>query len=81
MRSRIYRWYSVLEAVDPDLQKDQIAERLDEYLAELDRLEGQVSKVSIPLSYSEELYGLRLHIDMLRKKLREAGAKEQMSQE
>jgi TRAP transporter TAXI family solute receptor len=81
MRSRIYRWYSELEAVDPDLQKDQIAERLDEYLAELDRLEEQVSKVSIPLSYSEELYGLRLHIDMLRKKLREAGAKEQMSQE
>jgi TRAP transporter TAXI family solute receptor len=72
MRSRIYRWYSELESYDPDIRKDLKAERLDEYLTELDRIEGKVSKVSIPLSYSEELYAFRLHVDMLRKKLRGA---------
>jgi TRAP transporter TAXI family solute receptor len=73
MRSRIYRWYSELEAVDPEIHKDKVAGRLDEYIAELDRLEEKVSQISIPLAYSEQLYDLRLHIDMLRKKLIEAG--------
>jgi hypothetical protein len=76
MRARIYRWYSELESYDPDIRKDLKAERLDEYLAELDRIEEKVSRVTIPLSYSEELYGFRLHVDMLRKKLREASARE-----
>jgi hypothetical protein len=31
-----------------------------------------VTKVSIPLSYSKELYDLRLHIEMLRNELRKA---------
>ncbi|UCG11074.1 MAG: TAXI family TRAP transporter solute-binding subunit [Deltaproteobacteria bacterium] len=76
IRSRIYRWYSELEAVDPEKQKDQVEKRLDEYIAELDRIEDKVSRVSIPLAYSEELYDLRLHIDMLRNKLIRAGQKE-----
>jgi hypothetical protein len=76
MRARIYRWYSELEAYDPDIRKDLKVECLDEYLAELDKIEEKVSKVSIPLSYSEELYGFRLHVDMLRKKLRAASAGE-----
>ncbi len=76
IRSRIYRWYSELEAFDPELQADFSAHRLDKYLAELDRLEERVSRISVPLSYSEELYDLRLHIDMLRNKLCEAGKPE-----
>lgn len=76
IRSRIYRWYYELEAFDPEFQTDFRAERLDKYLAELDNLEEKVSRTSIPLSYSEELYDLRLHIDMLRNKLRKASNKE-----
>ena len=73
MRSRIYRWYSELEAVDPEIHKDKVAEHLDQYMAELNRIEDKVSQIPIPLAYSEQLYDLRLHIDMLRKKLVEAG--------
>jgi len=69
VRSRIYRWYSELEGVDPRMQQDDSGERAKEYLAELDRIEGQVMKVSVPLSYSKELYDLRLHIEMLRNEL------------
>jgi hypothetical protein len=46
-----------------------LAEHLDEYLSELNRLEEKVSNISVPLAFSEELYALRLHIDMLRNKL------------
>ena len=78
VRSRIYRWYSELEAFDIDIemQTDFRPERLNEYLAELDRLEAKVSRISIPLAYTEELYDLRLHIDMLRNKLRGASKSE-----
>jgi TRAP transporter TAXI family solute receptor len=68
MRSRIYRWYSQLEAIDPETHKEDLAEHLDEYLSELNRLEEKVSNISVPLAFSEELYALRLHIDMLRNK-------------
>jgi hypothetical protein len=72
VRSRIYRWYSELEGVDPRIQQDDSGGSPKEYLAELDRIEDQVTKVSIPLSYSKELYDLRLHIEMLRNELRKA---------
>ena len=76
MRSRIYRWYSELKAVDPDIQKDFVAERLEEYLAKLNKVENQVSNISIPPAYAEGLYDLRLHIEMLRNKLLKFGNKE-----
>jgi len=77
MRSRIYHWYSELEAVDSRIQKNYAAEQIDEYLAELDRIEDMASTVSVPLSFSKELYDLRLHIEMLRNELlKTAGRKE-----
>ena len=45
-------------------------ETLHTSLQKLNVLEEEVRKVSIPLSYSDELYNLRLHIDLVRKKLR-----------
>ena len=75
MRSRIYRWYAELEAVDPRIHKNYAVEQTDEYLAELDRIEDMVSSVSVPLSFSEELYDLRLHIEMLRNEFLKAGGR------
>jgi TRAP transporter TAXI family solute receptor len=69
MRSKIYRWYAKLEAVDPKVRKDDLPEHLDDFISELDLIEEQVSNISVPLSYSEELYALRLHIGMLRDEL------------
>ncbi|MBC2713563.1 MAG: hypothetical protein HGJ94_21960 [Desulfosarcina sp.] len=69
MRSKIYRWYAKLEAVDPKVHKKDLPARLDDYLLKLDLIEDQVSNISVPLAYSEELYALRLHIGMLRNEL------------
>ena len=38
-------------------------------LGELARIEEEVKQVSVPLSYAEPLYHLRLHIELLRDKL------------
>ncbi len=69
MRSKIYRWYSKLEDVDPQIHKENLQSHVDDYLLKLDHIEEQVSAISVPLSFSEELYALRLHIGMLRNKL------------
>jgi len=71
MRSRIYRWYSKLRAFDPEQHKAEGTERLQEYLVGLEGIEEKVSNISVPLSFSEELYHLRMHIDLLRSKLKQ----------
>ena len=40
-----------------------------ELLEQLDKLETQVEKISVPLSYAEELYALRNHIQLVRKRV------------
>jgi len=71
IRSKIYRWYSILRTLDPEQHKEEPTGRLQEYLVKLERIEEKVSYISVPLSYSEELYHLRMHIDMLRNKLKQ----------
>ncbi len=67
----MYRWYSKLRAFDPERQKEEATERLQEYLVELEGIEEKVSNIAVPLSFSEELYHLRMHIDLLRSKLKQ----------
>ena len=79
MRSKIYRWYSELDAVDPDTNKEKVVESLQEFLDKLDEIEEKVSNVTVPLAYSNGLYALRVHIQMLRNKLRHAAQKGETS--
>jgi len=71
MRSKIYRWYSKLRAFDPERHKQEATENLQAYLVELEGIEEKVSNISVPLSFSEELYHLRMHIGMLQSKLKQ----------
>ncbi|MBC7995481.1 MAG: C4-dicarboxylate ABC transporter substrate-binding protein [Rhizobacter sp.] len=65
IRSRIFRWYKQLRAVEDE----QGTRPADELLKELGEIEHNVEQVSVPLSYADELYSLRSHIHMVRKKL------------
>jgi len=79
VRSKIYRWYRELEELDPEIQREKILAQIKECMERLNHIENQVSHISVPLAYREELYHLRLHIDLLRKKLLEANAKDRRS--
>jgi TRAP-type uncharacterized transport system substrate-binding protein len=69
IRSRIFRWYGQLRGVE-----DAIGKRPnEELLGELDTIEGKVERVSVPLSYADELYSLRGHINMVRRRLGGSG--------
>ena len=68
VRRRIFRWYSELRQVDPEITNIRV-ENIGTYLKDLDRIEDEVTRVEVPLSYSDELYSLRMHIEMVRNKL------------
>ena len=67
VRSRIYRWYRDLSAVE--ISVDAGVGDPTMALKELDRIEQEAAKVEVPLSYTDELYNLRLHIQLVRDKI------------
>lgn len=68
IRSRVFRWYGQLRAVE----EAQGARPEAELLAELDRIESHVGRVAVPLSHADELYALRSHIQLVRRRLQRA---------
>ncbi|MGO4477586.1 TAXI family TRAP transporter solute-binding subunit [Massilia sp. 2TAF26] len=77
IRSRVYRWYGQLRAVEQALESadpahcDEVRTNL---LRRLDDIEARVNHISIPLAYADALYGLRSHINFVRQRVR-AGLK------
>ncbi|HWP20046.1 MAG TPA: TAXI family TRAP transporter solute-binding subunit [Burkholderiaceae bacterium] len=72
VRSRVFRWYARLREIEQALERPD-ADR-GRLLAELDDVEARAARISLPLSYADELYALRQHIDLVRGKLRASGA-------
>ena len=67
LRSRVFRWYANLRALEQRL--DQPAPPLALLREELDRLDAQTERIGVPLSYAGELYDLRSHIQLVRRRL------------
>lgn len=68
MRSKIYRWYQELEQIDlansrqnPDVEKLQ---------KQLESIEHDVIHVRVPLSFASQLYDLRQHIELVKRRLK-----------
>jgi hypothetical protein len=77
VRSRVYRWYGELRAVEQaweGAQEDQREIVRADLLRRLDEIEEQVNHISIPLAYADGLYGLRGHINIVRQRLKAASA-------
>lgn len=69
IRSKIYRWYKAVREIDPMFQNETMADDPESVMNRLKELEREVASVSVPLSYTGELYHLRLHIGFLQEKL------------
>jgi hypothetical protein len=63
IRSRIFRWYGQLRTIEDDAS-DKPREELLKRLAEIER---RVERISVPLSYADQLYALRGHIQLVRR--------------
>ena len=65
VRSRIFRWYGQLRDIELRISSRDNSQ----LLKELNDLESRAEKVTVPLSYTDELYALRSNIHLVRKKL------------
>lgn len=80
VRSRVYRWYGQLRAVEQAVEDVAGNERETVYreqLARLNEIEERVNQIAIPLSFADELYGLRSHIGFVRRRVFELTRPEQ----
>jgi TRAP transporter TAXI family solute receptor len=70
IRSRIFKWYGQLRAIEQRLDttaaNEQSAKQL---LDELNAMDSKVEKIAVPLSYTDELYSLRSNIHLVRKRV------------
>jgi len=69
IRSRIYRWYKFLRETDQKIIGGTIQEDLDTERKRLEKLEDELASVEVPLSYSDELYHLRQHVEYVSRRL------------
>jgi hypothetical protein len=67
MRARIYRWYGELEQAEEDFAAGRVP--LAEIHERLDRVEAEVRHIKVPLSFTNQLYQLRQHIDLVRERI------------
>lgn len=70
MRSRVYRWYRVLFALERDTFSPSMDDEKRKALLErLDHIERTVNKIIVPASFGDLLYALRGHISFVRARL------------
>jgi TRAP-type uncharacterized transport system substrate-binding protein len=74
VRSKVFRWYAHLREVERAIE--QPGAGAQRALDELARIEAQVEHIGMPLSYTHELYTLRSHIQLVRRRAlaRDAGS-------
>jgi hypothetical protein len=67
LRSRIYRWYADLRQIEAAVEQPRTD--LRDLAQRLDRLDHQTGRIAVPLPFTGELYDLRAHINLVRKRL------------
>ncbi|WP_431482627.1 TAXI family TRAP transporter solute-binding subunit [Pseudomonas solani] len=80
IRARIYRWYKYLREIDRKLDAGTLREELDGEIGKLEELEDQLAKVDVPLSYSNELYELHVHLRYVIERLQALKARSRESE-
>jgi uncharacterized protein len=67
-RSLLY-WYRQLKTLEHNIDSEPTENHLAEKQAELERIDAAVSRIRVPLYFSDQLYDLRSHIDLVRRRL------------
>jgi hypothetical protein len=71
MRGRVWKHYSDLRQIEREATTARDAAELDGLVARLDGIESEVARLRLPPAYREYAYSLRLHIDLIRRRLAE----------
>ena len=68
-RRRLLYWYSQLKALEASFDSKTSDTHLPELQAAVERIEDEVSHIHFPLTFTDQLYNLRGHIDIVRRKI------------
>jgi hypothetical protein len=68
-RRRLFYWYAELKKLEPSFDTSPVHQHLAETQTEIERIEEAVSHIRFPLTFSDQLYNLRSHIDIVRRKI------------
>lgn len=74
IRSRIYRRYGELKFLEAELDQDPARHPRAEWLARLDKIDDDVHHLPTPLAFTDMLYTLRSHIELVRDKVEKRAA-------
>ena len=69
IKSRIYRWYGRLKQLEYELDLAGGQFNRAQAMRRIDEIEHGVSQIRTPLAFSENLYNLRSHIELVRQRL------------
>jgi TRAP transporter TAXI family solute receptor len=71
VRRRVVRYYGELKLLELDAQAQGESQPLEHWLSRLDHIESSVNRQRVPLGYADQLYMLRLHIEVVRERIRQ----------
>lgn len=66
VRSKVFRCYGELKFLEDDLKNHFDAARLEEYRSRLDALDEEASELHVPLGFTDLVYTLREHVNLVR---------------
>ena len=69
VRRKLIYWYRQLKNLEKSLDSRGAKYDLDTHQTELERIDGAVRRIRVPNFFSNELYDLRMHIDLVRQRL------------
>lgn len=76
VRSKVFRCYGELKFLEDDLKNHYDPARLEEYCSRLDALDEEAAELHVPLGFTDLVYTLREHVNLVRRILdkKERGA-------
>ncbi|NUY03167.1 TAXI family TRAP transporter solute-binding subunit [Paraburkholderia youngii] len=69
VKSRIYRWYGALIAIERSALSEHSSAERASLIERLDTIEDSVNGMKMPLAYADQFYVLREHIGFVRRRL------------
>ena len=72
IRRRIYRWYGELKFLETQLRQETDGPTRAALFHQLDQIEDRVTHAVLPLAFAEHAYVLKEHLELVRRKMRDA---------
>ena len=68
-KSRVFKWYGELKSIEEQVAANPDRAKLDSYFDRLDEIEDGVNHTRVSSNYSDYVYNLRTHIELVRNRL------------